>query len=144
LLLRLIDYNLLYEKLVYFNCKINKLALIGKVISYFIHLLIRVIFNCDISPNAYIGKNVRIPHAVGIVIGGTAVIGDNSIIMPNVVIGSKHYPPKGKKRHATIGERCLLGANSTLIGDIIVGDECIVGAGCTLTKSLEPQTRFLG
>ena len=140
----ILDFNVWYEKVIYFNCKINKITIIGKVISVMFNCLIRLIFNCDISPDAQIGKNVKIPHAVGIVIGSTAIIGNNTVIMPNVVIGAKEYPPKKLKRHATVGENCLIGANVVIIGDINVGENCLIAAGTTVIKDIVSNTKFYG
>lgn len=113
-----------------------------KLFSYCIHFIIRLLFNCDISPSAYIGKNVKIPHAVGIVIGSTAKIGSNTVIMPNVVIGAKYYPPIEKKRHATIGNNCFIGANTVILGNICIGDGTIIGAGSVVTKNLVKNTKY--
>jgi len=125
LILRIFDFNLWYEKLIYLLAKINKIGTVGRILSIIFNFILRLIFNCDISPDAHIGKKVKIPHAVGIVIGGTAVIGDKTVIMPNVVIGSKYYPPNNKKRHATIG------------------DNCIIGAGAKVTKNLENNSTLI-
>lgn len=141
--IQIFDFNLWFEKIIYINIKINKLGLLGKIFSIIFGVFIRIIFNCDISPNITIGKNVKFPHAVGIVIGSTAVIGDNSVIMPNVVIGSKHYPPSNEKRHATIGKNCLIGANATILGDIFIDDNCIIAAGARVTKNLEANSKFI-
>ncbi|MGB5824668.1 MAG: hypothetical protein WBH44_11400, partial [Proteocatella sp.] len=88
-ILNILDFNCWYEKLIYIVLKINKKGEIGKYISLILNFLLRLVFNCDISPYAHIGSDVKIPHAVGIVIGGTAVIGNNTVIMPNIVIGAK-------------------------------------------------------
>lgn len=135
--MHILDFNIWYEKLVFVNSKVNKLGRIGLLISKIINIFLRALFNCDISPSAIIGRNVKIPHAVGIVIGSTAIIGDNTVIMPNVVIGAKNYPPENKKRHATIGKNVLIGANAVIIGDIVIGDNCIIGAGARITKDID-------
>lgn len=143
LAMKISDFNLLYEKLVYYNCLLNKSGILGMVLSLIFNFLIRAIFNCDISPFAHIGKDVKIPHAVGIVIGGTAVIGDNTIVMPNVVIGSAKYPPEKRKRHATVGRNCLVGANSIIIGDIIIGESAIIAAGSIVVKDVKPFSKYI-
>ena len=141
--MKVLDFNIWFEKVIYVNIKINKLGSIGKLLSILLGTVIRIVFNCDISPNIEIGKNVKIPHAVGIVIGSTAVIGDNTVIMPNVVIGAKYYPSKNEKRHATIGKNCLIGANSTILGDIHIGDNSVIAAGARVTKNLEANSKFV-
>lgn len=142
-ILNIFDFNIWFEKIIYINSKINKLGVIGKILSIILNILIRFVFNCDISPNAILGKNVKFPHAVGIVIGSTSVIGDNTVIMPNVVIGSKEYPPKGIQRHAKIGANCLIGANAIIIGNINIENDCVVAAGSRLTKDLKQGSIFI-
>jgi len=140
---RIFDYNLWFEKIVFLNVRLNKIGIMGRLLSVIVGLLIRIIFNCDISPNIILGKKVKFPHAVGIVIGSTAIIGDNTVIMPNVVIGAKNYPPNNKKRHATIGKNCLIGTSAIILGDIHVGDNCVIAAGARVTKDLEENSKFI-
>jgi len=139
-----VDVNLWYEKLIYYNCRLNKKGMIGKTFSVLFHFIIRLVFNCDISPNAEIGTGIKIPHCVGIVIGATAVIGKNCVIMPNVIVGSKKYPAeKNIKRHATIGDNCLIGANAIIIGDIFIAENTIVGAGAYLDKDVPGNSTLI-
>lgn len=83
----MVDFDKIYELAIYWNCKLNKNG--GVILSIIFGSLIRLIYPCDISAYASIGKNVKILHAIGIIIGGTAIIESNVTIMPNVVIGSK-------------------------------------------------------
>ncbi len=102
-------------------------------------------FNCDICLGAKIAPNVIIPHAVGIVIGATAQIGSGCIIMPNVVIGSKHYPVVNRgKRHATLGKNILIGANTSIIGNITIGDNVMIGAGSVITADIPNNCVVVG
>lgn len=99
------DFNKVYEKLIYKNLKRYNSGNLNRILSKIWGWILRIIFNCDICLGATIGENVRIPHAVGIVIGSTAVIEEGVIIMPNVVIGASQFPPRKNgegKRHATI------------------------------------------
>lgn len=98
------------------------------------HSILRLFFSCDICLGAELAKDVVIPHAVGIVIGGTAVIKSGVVIMPNVVIGAAQYPSQDVKRHATIGKNVLLGANSTILGNIEIGDNSIIGGAVLLRR----------
>ena len=95
-------------------------------------------YNIEIYPQCKLGK-IIIPHSVGIVIGRTAEIGNNTIIMPNVVVGAK-YSPKEKnpetRRHAIIGENCLLGSGSKIIGNIRIGNNVTIAANAVVTRNV--------
>ena len=103
-------------------------------------------YNCQIYPQAQIGSNLYIPHCLGIVVGNTAIIGNNCKIFPNVVIGSSQNArmPKIGRRHAIIGDNCILGANSSIIGAIHIGDNVIIGAGAVVTKDVPSNSIVLG
>ena len=87
----------------------------------------RVKYGADIHPAARVGRRLTIDHGVGVVIGGTAIIGDDCLIYQGVTLGmtGKH----GGKRHPTVGSNVMLGAGSIVLGDISVGDGALVGAG---------------
>lgn len=76
--------------------------------------------SADIHPAATIGRHFTIDHGVGVVIGGTAVIGDDCLLYQGVTLGmtGKH----GGKRHPTLGSGVMVGANATVLGNIRVGD----------------------
>lgn len=139
------NFNSSYEKNVIKNLERYKKCKLLKVVAKINHNILRLIYNCDICLGATIAKSVKIPHAVGIVIGGTAVIEDNVVIMPNVVIGAKSYPIiKNNKRHATIKRNCLIGANSVILGNIEIGENCIIGANSVITKDIPANSLVIG
>lgn len=82
-----IGYDSLFEKLIHFLCRLNKMGR-WKFISLTGASLARFFWPCDIDVNATI-EGLHIPHATGIVIGYSAKIGKNVLIMPNVTIGSR-------------------------------------------------------
>ncbi|HAT54001.1 MAG TPA: serine O-acetyltransferase [Lactobacillus sp.] len=84
----------------------------------------------DIHPAATIGERLFIDHGMGVVIGATAVIGDDVTILHGVTLGSRHDQPG--KRHPTLGNHVLVGANALLLGDIVVHDFAKVGAGAVV------------
>lgn len=104
-------------------------------------------YNCEIYPQATIGEGFYIPHCVGIVVGSTTVIGKNCTIYPNVVFGAKYSPsqknPDGR-RHALVGDNCVFGANSSIMGDITIGDNVTVGAGAIVTKDVPSDSIVTG
>lgn len=104
-------------------------------------------YGCEVYPQATIGKNFYMPHCIGIVVGNTTVIGDNCVVFPNVVFGARYSPktdnPKGR-RHAKVGNNCVFGANSSIIGDITIGDNVTVGAGAVVTKDVPDNVTVVG
>lgn len=82
------DLDVLYEKAIYRLVRLNKkYGKLGVYLSLLFNAIIRLFVSCDISVFCKLGK-VKIPHAIGIVIGSTAVVEDGTVIMANVCIGS--------------------------------------------------------
>ena len=96
----------------------------------------------EIHPGAVIGKRFVIDHGVGIVIGETAVIGDDVLMYHGVTLGGKTLDPV--KRHPTIGNNVIVGAGSKLIGNITIGDNCAIGANAVVTKDMPAGTVAVG
>jgi serine O-acetyltransferase len=96
----------------------------------------------EIHPGATIGRRLVIDHGVGVVIGETAEIGDDVLIYHGVTLGGKTLDPV--KRHPTVGNRVILGAGSKLIGNIVIGDDCRVGANAVVTKNMPAGTVAVG
>jgi len=88
----------------------------------------------EIHPGARLGRRVVIDHGMGVVIGETAVIGDDVLIYQGVTLGG--VKRNGGKRHPTVGNRVMLGAHSTLLGPITIGDDARIGACVTLRRSI--------
>jgi serine O-acetyltransferase len=88
----------------------------------------------EIHPGATIGRRVVIDHGMGVVIGETAVIGDDVLIYQGVTLGGLRCGQK--ERHPRVGNDVLLGAHATLLGPIRVGDGAQIGACVTLRKSV--------
>lgn len=97
---------------------------------------------CDIHPGATIGKRFFVDHATGVVIGETAVIGDDVCIYQNVTLGGVSTN-KGK-RHPTLGNRVVVGAGAIILGDIKIGDDVRVGAGSVVVKDIPPDCTVIG
>ncbi len=103
------------------------------------------LFAVDIHPTATLGAGVMLDHGTGVVIGSTAVIGDDVYMLHGVTLGATGKPvPRGSKRHPTLGRGCTVGANATVLGDIVVGDGATVGAGATVTKAVPPASTVVG
>ncbi len=97
----------------------------------------------EIHPSAKIGRRVFIDHGMGVVIGATAIVGDDVLMYHGVTLGGKTLE-RGIKRHPTIGNNVVLGANAIVLGDIVVGEGSQVGAGAIVTKSVKPGTVVVG
>ena len=96
----------------------------------------------DVHPAAEIGGGLLMDHATGIVVGETAVIGDNCTILHAVTLGGT-----GKERgdrHPKIGHACVLGAGATILGNIKVGDGATVGSQAVVTKDVPPGMTVVG
>ena len=102
----------------------------------------RVRYGADIHPAAQIGRRFTIDHGIGVVIGGTAIIGDDCLIYQNATLGmtGKH----GGKRHPTLGSGVMVGAGSILLGAITVGDGVRVGAGSVVVDDVPANTTVVG
>ncbi len=97
----------------------------------------------DIHPGATIGRSFCIDHGTGIVVGETAVIGDNVKLYQGVTLGAlsvaKSYA--GTKRHPTIGDRVVIYANATVLGgETVVGQDSVVGGNVFLTHGVPPNS----
>ena len=108
------------------------------------YTIARIISQCsrfwtgiEIHPGATIGKSLFIDHGMGVVIGETAVIGDNCLIYQGVTLGGTGKD-KGK-RHPTLGNNVLVGAGAKVLGPFTVGNNVKIAANAA---SLADQLRF--
>ncbi|MFA5183837.1 MAG: serine O-acetyltransferase [Syntrophales bacterium] len=104
--------------------------------------IMRFLTMIEIHPGARIGKKVFIDHGCGVVIGETTVIGDNVTIYQGVTLGGTG---KGKgKRHPTIGNNVVIGAEAIVLGNITIGEYARVGAAAVVTKPVPPHSTVVG
>lgn len=97
----------------------------------------------EIHPGAQIGKGLFIDHGFGIVIGQTAIIGDNVTMFHGVTLGGTGNE-KTKKRHPTIGNNVFIGSGAKILGNITVGDNVKVGANAVVLKDVEEKRTIVG
>jgi len=112
------------------------------IIPRFISQISRLLTLIEIHPGAKFGKRVFIDHGVGVVIGETAVIGNDVTIYQGVTLGGTGAE-KGK-RHPTIGNGVVVGAEAIILGNIIVGDNARIGAGAVVTKPVPANSTVVG
>jgi serine O-acetyltransferase len=113
-----------------------------KILASYIQSRVSQLYGVDIHPAAQIGKRVMFDHATGLVIGETAVIEDNVSILHGVTLGGTGK--EAGKRHPTIRKNSLIGACSTILGNIEVGEGAVVGAGSVVLASIPPHTVAAG
>ena len=91
----------------------------------------------EIHPGAVIGRRVFIDHGMGIVIGETAIVGDDVTIYHGVTLGGRSLN-KGK-RHPTVENNVILGAGAKVLGNITIGEGSTIGANQVVTRSLSQR-----
>lgn len=131
-------HALMYYRLAHMFYKI-KFTGLARVISN----LGRFFTNIDIHPGAKIGKGLFIDHGAGVVIGQTAVIGDDVVIFHGVTLGSNSTQSKGN-RHPNVGNRVTIYANSVLVGNINIGDDSIIGANSMVKQDIPNKSVVVG
>jgi serine O-acetyltransferase len=104
--------------------------------------LSRWLTGIEIHPGAKFGRRVFIDHGMGVVIGETSEIGDDCLIYKGVVLGGTTL--KKKKRHPTLGNRVIVGSNSTVLGAITIGDGARIGSNSVVIKSVPPGATVVG
>lgn len=102
----------------------------------------RFITGIEIHPGAQIGKNLVIDHGMGIVIGETAVIGNDCLIYHGVTLGG--VGQTHGKRHPTLSDRVVVGAGAKILGNVTLGDGVNVGAGAVVVKSCSADKTLVG
>lgn len=126
----------------YINFILSWLYEILKFLALFISLFCRLLTGVEIHPGALIGRGFFIDHGTGIVIGQTAIVGDNVTLFQGVTLGGT-----GKetgKRHPTLGRGVFVGCGAKLLGDIVVGDDTKVGAQSVVVKSVLENCTVVG
>lgn len=96
----------------------------------------------DIHPAAEIGEYFFIDHATGIVIGETTIIGDHVMLYQGVTLGGT-TTSKGK-RHPTLGNHVVIGANASVLGNITIGNNVRIGAGSVVVKPVPDNCTVVG
>ena len=96
----------------------------------------------EIHPGATLGHGILIDHGCGVVIGETAVVGDNCTIYQGVTLGGVGLN-KGK-RHPTLGNNVTVGCGAKILGAFEVGDNCSIAANAVLLKTLEDNVTAVG
>ena len=111
-------------------------------LAYFVQMRTSEVFGVDIHPAARVGRGIMIDHAHSIVIGETAVVGDNVSMLHSVTLGGT-----GKEdgdRHPKIGDGVLIGAGAKVLGNITVGRCSRIAAGSVVLQEVPACTTVAG
>ena len=116
----------------------RRFFLLGRMVSH----LGRFLTGIEIHPGAQLGRRVVIDHGMGVVVGETAVLGDDAYLYHQVTLGTASTS-KGK-RHPTVGRDVILGAGAKILGDIVIGDGARVGANAVVVSDVQPGQTVVG
>src|ERR1700758_2137102 len=114
------------------------MLLIARALSQFS----RVLTGIEIHPGARIGRRLFIDHGMGVVIGETAIVGDDVTLYQGVTLGGT-----GKehgKRHPTIEDNVVVGGGAKILGNITIGKNCRIGAGSVVLRNVPPDSTVVG
>ncbi len=96
----------------------------------------------EIHPGAKIGRRLFIDHGMGVVIGETAIVGDDVTLYQGVTLGGT-----GKehgKRHPTLEDNVVVGGGAKILGNITIGKNCRIGAGSVVLRNVPPESTVVG
>lgn len=100
------------------------------------------VFGVDIHPNAKIGRGIFVDHATGVVIGETAVVGDNVSLLHGVTLGGTGKA--NDDRHPKVGHGVMIGAGAKILGNIKIGSCSRIAAGSVVLKPVPRETTVAG
>ncbi len=108
----------------------------------FLSQIARFFTGIEIHPGAKIGKRFFIDHGLGVVIGETAIVGNDVLLYQGSTLGGTGIV-KGK-RHPTIGNNVVIGAGAKVLGNIVIGDNSYIGANAVVIKDVPPNSTVVG
>ena len=130
-------HALVFHRLAHFLYK-YKLLFFARIVSQ----IARHITGIEIHPGATIGRRLFMDHGMGIVIGETAIVGDDCTIYHQVTLGGT-----GKerlKRHPTLKNNVIVGSGSKVLGNILIGENVKIGANSVVLKDIEDNVTVVG
>jgi serine O-acetyltransferase len=104
--------------------------------------LARSLTGIEIHPGAQIGRRLFIDHGMGLVIGETAMVGDDVILFHGATLGGRSMRPG--KRHPTLGDRVVVGAGAKILGPVWIGDDAQIGANAVVLKDVPAGALAVG
>jgi serine O-acetyltransferase len=94
----------------------------------------RALTGIEIHPGAQIGRRLFIDHGMGVVVGETAMVGDDVVLFHGSTLGGKSM--KRGKRHPTLGDGVVVGAGAKILGPVWIGDGARIGANAVVVKDV--------
>lgn len=113
-----------------------------KLLARWLSQLGRALTGVEIHPGAQIGKRLIIDHGMGVVVGETAIIGDDCHLYHGVTLGGTSLSQG--KRHPTVGNGVIIGAGAKVLGDITLGDGARIGANAVVVSNVAQNTTMVG
>lgn len=113
-----------------------------KTLAYFLQNRASEVFGVDIHPAARFGQGIMIDHGTGVVIGETAVLGNDISILHGVTLGGSGK--EGGDRHPKIGDGVMIGANASVLGNIRVNECAKIGAGSVVVAEVPAYSTVVG
>jgi serine O-acetyltransferase len=113
-----------------------------KLMARFASQIARFFTGIEIHPGARIGRRLFIDHGFGVVIGETAIVGDDVTLYQGVTLGGTGKE-KGK-RHPTLRDRVFVGNNANVLGNVTIGENSRVGAGSVVLHDVPPDSTVVG
>ena len=108
----------------------------------FISTFARLVTGIEIHPGAVIGRRFFIDHGMGVVIGETAIIGDDCMLYHGVTLGGTTWDKV--KRHPTLKNGVVIGAGAKILGPIILGENVRVGSNSVVVRSIDDNETVVG
>lgn len=108
----------------------------------FISQFARFLTGIEIHPGAQLGKRIFFDHGMGVVIGETAIVGDDCVIFHGVTLGG--ISSNKIKRHPTVKNNVMIGAGAKLLGDITIGNNVKIGANSVVLKDIPDYSVAVG
>ena len=105
-----------------------------KILARFLSQIARFLTGIEIHPGATIGRGLFIDHGMGVVIGETAIVGDNVTLFHQVTLGG--MSSKKVKRHPTIEDEVLIGTGTKILGDITIGARTKIGCNLVIKHDI--------
>ena len=130
-------HALILHRLAHFLWSI-KLKLIARIFSH----LARILTGIEIHPGAQIGRRFFIDHGMGVVIGETAIIGDDCTLYHGVTLGGTTW--KKGKRHPTLKNNVVIGAGAKVLGPITLGNNSKVGSNAVVVNNIPNDSTAVG
>ena len=130
-------HAILFHRLAHFFWQI-KLYWVARVTSY----LSRIITGIEIHPGAIIGRRFFIDHGMGVVIGETAIIGDDCTIYHGVTLGGTSW--KKGMRHPTLEDKVVIGAGAKILGPVTIGSNAKIGSNAVVVKDIPKNATAVG